>query len=136
MTKGPVLRSAVHSFFALLMVVTYLWGGCVSCSQYFMFSSAAHDCCDKLRCKTKRSSPQTPGKTQSQAPAQDCKLMPLDRHQDQLGASISANAVLPAEVDFARVRLISFDSHRAEDFSRLASGSPPDLTILNLTFRI
>jgi hypothetical protein len=35
--KAKVPRSIAGSVLSLFVVATFLWGGCVSCEQYFMF---------------------------------------------------------------------------------------------------
>ena len=61
-----------NSCWSLLLVVSYLWGGCVSCQQFFMPLASKGHCCDTRRCKNP---PEKPGKT---AP-QDCQIMPMER---------------------------------------------------------
>ena len=54
----------------MLLAVTMLWGGCISCPQFFMLPGADTDCCDEAgRCKKK---PQEP------ATEEQCQTMPLE----------------------------------------------------------
>ena len=56
------MRKVANLAMALVLAATMLWGGCLSCSQYFMLASAAgKDCCEPGKCK----------KTQSKPSAQD-----------------------------------------------------------------
>src|SRR5438067_10242355 len=40
-----VLRTISNFGMSFLLAVTLLWGGCLSCSQYFMFPNAKAGCC-------------------------------------------------------------------------------------------
>src|SRR5215471_16928113 len=52
-TKRELLRALASSLLSLLLVTTLLWGGCISCEQYFTFGKS-HGCCTPDgRCKTK-----------------------------------------------------------------------------------
>jgi hypothetical protein len=42
-----VLKIVFNSFLILLLVATVVWGGCVSCPKFFMFSSHEKSCCKK-----------------------------------------------------------------------------------------
>src|SRR5580692_4763363 len=45
--KLAVLRSVANFGLSTLLVAVLLWGGCISCSQYFAFT-ASHKCCDPV----------------------------------------------------------------------------------------
>src|SRR5882672_1627916 len=99
------------------MIATLLWGGCVSCSQFFMFPGSQKGCCDKAGQCEKR-----PG---SSAPKIDYKRLPLalqrlgDAHAD-LPPSSSMNAA----VEIARTPALAF-LFAASDVRRVEH-SPPD----------
>ncbi|MGH9628850.1 MAG: hypothetical protein ACRD7E_11045 [Bryobacteraceae bacterium] len=40
-----MLRTLSISFLALLLMVTLVWGGCVSCPQFFMIAGGDESCC-------------------------------------------------------------------------------------------
>src|SRR5690242_5814699 len=42
---GNLVRALSSSLLSLLLVITLLWGGCISCEQYFMFGQS-HGCCN------------------------------------------------------------------------------------------
>ena len=66
------MRRIFGSFLILLLNCTLLFGGCVSCPQFFMLPGAA-DCCKAGKCERSK---QTPLK-------RDCKRMPLAHSGEQ-----------------------------------------------------
>lgn len=121
-----MLKAAVNSLLSVLMVVTLLWGGCISCPRFFMFPQAEKDCCDREgQCER-------PGKT---APAKECKQMPLE-----LGASGSAHielaAVAVVPVSISVLPLLSPPAPWSQSIAPVSGHSPPDLTVVNSTFLI
>ena len=64
-----MLQAISNSALSLLMVATLLWGGCISCSQFFMLQKSRKSCCQKNgQCKRPSRS----------APVKECKRMPLE----------------------------------------------------------
>ena len=111
---------------ALLLVVTLLWGGCVSCSQYFMFANSRAGCCHPTgHC----------GKAPTTPASKDCHIQPLaltkiDGAVGQPSLPAVAAPVVPLAADLASVfttRPFAFVSPQA---------SPPDLCLLHSVFRI
>src|SRR5215470_19481863 len=71
--KTSVLRSIASSLLSLVVVATFLWGGCVSCEQYFMFPGKHQPCCNKSgQCER-------PEKNSPKPEKQDCNRLPLQR---------------------------------------------------------
>src|ERR1700675_3564923 len=66
-----------NSCWSLLLVVSYLWGGCISCQQFFMLPGSKGHCCEAQRCKNpvKKST----DRAGSATTPQDCQTMPLER---------------------------------------------------------
>lgn len=116
-----------------LMTVTFLWGGCVSCDQFFMFPQAKTDCCKKGVCE----------KPPKHAPAKttptNCEKMPLDHqsgansHSDTIAKLIQLPAVGPPFSSGLILPVSPFDLPPA---FQPVIGSPPDLLILNSSFLI
>jgi hypothetical protein len=123
-----VLRVATNSLLSLLMAVTFLWGGCVSCEQFFMFTGTGRQCCNKAgQCERpkKESAPS--------APKQDCKRMPLAlRNGPHL---YPVMATLPAAIEAVVPQPLAI-SFRLKSTDLLLEHSPPDLQALNATFLI
>jgi hypothetical protein len=119
-----VVRAISNSLLSALMLVTMLWGGCVSCPQFFMFPSAKKDCCKAGHCD--RSKPQ---KT---APGKECKRMPLEP-----ASSAHVHAELPIAMT-ASMDLLAPAVPPAPAFRAIlqVEHSPPDLQVLNATFLI
>jgi hypothetical protein len=123
-----VLRGLANSALSLLIVATFLWGGCVSCEQFFMFSAGKQSCCNKAgKCER-------PGKNSPKPEKQDCNRLPLDRGENV--HSVAPPALLPAAIgaDIVRSSLCAF--YRVTVFELLPDPSPPDRQALNATFLI
>jgi len=120
------LRSVSSSVLSLLLVMTLMWGGCVSCPQFFMFPKAAKSCCNKSgECER-------PTKT---APVKECKKMPLESqglisaHAEAALAILTGESMLAAPVMDAGYR--AFHAGML-----LVEHPPPDLNILHSSFII
>lgn len=125
--KAEVLRSIANSVLSLFVVATFLWGGCISCEQYFMFPGKHQPCCNKSgQCER-------PGKNSPKPEKQDCNRLPFERtaiaHDIPMPAALPANvAALELQLPPAVTRLTASDV--------LVDPSPPDLQALNATFLI
>jgi hypothetical protein len=113
---------------SLLLVVSYLWGGCISCQQFFMLPGSKGHCCEARRCKNPAK--KSTDRTGSQTPSQDCQTMPLERslaahsHSDLV---VRLTVAAPA-TDFVE---LAFSHSRATiEFDPLA-GSPPDIPVID-----
>jgi hypothetical protein len=124
-----LLKSIASSISALLLTATFLWGGCLSCAQYFMFpaSRAQHCCMPSSGCKD------TPKKSQSSTP-QGCTLQQVvvAKHAIALdytppAAPASPISDVPAPVSYYLANPTLIDPDR---------GSPPELYLLHSVFRI
>jgi hypothetical protein len=100
-----------------------LWGGCVSCPQFFMFPKAEKNCCDKAgQCER-------PSKS---APVKECTRMALEPHgfvsvdPDRSAVPVATASLIP---NFIAGSAVLMESPQVEP-------SPPDLTVLNSTFLI
>jgi hypothetical protein len=123
-SKAVVRRAFASSLLSLLLLTTLVWGGCISCEQYFMFSGAKSCCSPDGHCKTKK--PPT-----KQNPARECAQIPFDHHK-----SIDHHIDLPfigAAVEI--VVPVSAVESVWHGFS-LVEPSPPDLQVLHSTFLI
>jgi len=107
----------------LLLTATLIWGGCISCDQFFMLGKS-HGCCTpEGQCKTKPPVRRGPGS--------DCKWIAFDQRQ-----SIDFHFDLPAVF----VRESPIAAKRPDLNPRRAPGpaepSPPDLHLLYSVFLI
>ncbi len=119
-----VSRVFTSSLLSLLLLVTLVWGGCISCEQYSMWPGAASCCSPSGHCKTKTLPP--PSSTR------ECQQIALDHHE-----SLDFHTELPV----VAVVKIEFPVHAIGALQRwhsvnLIEPSPPDLQILNSTFII
>lgn len=124
------MRRIANLAMALVLAATLLWGGCLSCSQYFMASSVARkDCCEPDKCKKSRSKPSAPEECRIQQMAlKDSPTVPV-----RTSVQIASFEVLPA---------MAAPAFPLKQLSRwLPPGlpdraSPPDLCLLHSTFLI
>jgi hypothetical protein len=121
----PVFRTFTSSLLSALVVVTLLWGGCISCSQFFMFTAVEKNCCDKAgQCKRPTKS----------APVKECKRMPLEPQGFAAAHSELAAALVSSEIPVVPVLAGSLMTVRHE--AAPVEHSPPDLNVLHSTFLI
>ena len=119
-----VHRALASSLLSVLLLTTLLWGGCISCEQFFMFPGAKSCCQANGRCDTKR--PQ-----QSQA-GRDCKQIAFEHQRSaDVDLYLPEVAVLPSDVP----PLVAERLTRPSGLSRIYP-SPPDLQALHSTFLI
>lgn len=129
------MRRCLHTLCSLLVLATYLWGGCVSCEQFFMVPGAADDCCKHGKCEeTQQSDPARPQPTQ---PERVCTTMPFAHQQH----TVSTLAMIAADLPVNKVpaaELISLHESRwqARDHFDPLADSPPDLVLLTGSFLI
>jgi hypothetical protein len=132
-----VYRSISNAFCSLLLTVSYLWGGCVSCEQFFMLPRAKDRCCEALRCKKPLEKPADQPK--SEPTPQACQTMPWDRLAEghfnpEIAASLQASpahTITSADIfDSGHVHL------RVVSQIDPVADSPPDLPTLNSSFLI
>ena len=123
-------RSIAHTFFTLLLTISYLWGGCISCEQFFMRPGSKSDCCKARPCSK---APVKPVHGSKPLPApQDCQTMPLDRYQGtQTHSEIGATWLPVPAIPGTDLFLSSFTQPRAARDAEAIADSPPDLYILN-----
>src|SRR4051812_9726847 len=121
------MKALASSFLSLLMLATFLWGGCISCPQFFMFSGKTEKGCCKKNGRCERTSKNTPLK--------ECRRMPLEPQVNSFGhgdialaaittdgAVVSPQAEVSATTPYSEIPLFTH--------------SPPDLTLLYSTFLI
>src|SRR3954463_304509 len=107
------------------MVLTLVGGGCISCEQYFMLSTAKGCCSPNGHCKTK-SVPQKETNRQ-------CKQIPFEHQRSlQVTAHLSVIAVIPSQPPILSAVMPS-DWHTA---NVVVEPSPPDKQALHSTFLI
>lgn len=134
LTVETFLRRLLNTVCSFLVLSTYLWGGCVSCEQFFMVPAAKDDCCKHGKCK--RSSQSDPKPSQSSEPERSCATMPFS-HQDTDTTLAAVAPDLPVRIIPADELFSSNDARwqRSPYFDPL-SGSPPDLVVLTGSFLI
>jgi hypothetical protein len=127
-----VLKRIAIFGMALMFMATLLWGGCVSCPQFFMFPFGA----EKICCKTLGTCGQAP--SSNKASAEQCRIQPaalavapaLPQHVSVL---LPWHLIVPCDTHNSRWKL-QFGTRRQVLF--FIQGSPPDLRLLHSVFRI
>jgi len=130
-----VQRTLFNTVFSLLLTVSYLWGGCISCEQFFMWPGSKGHCCETLRCK--KSTGKQSEKSNRQPTQQDCQMMPLDRSSGQrLLAAHSHHEATAAMAENHADSILTAETALLFAHSWIAArinpvdASPPDLPIL------
>jgi hypothetical protein len=124
--KLSVVRAVYSSFLSLLLLVTLMWGGCISCPQFFMVPKAEKSCCDNAgKCKRQKDSPVQ----------KECQRMPLEPPSIGGAHHTVAVAILPATaLEVLPLPVVVAHSTHWEPLP--LDHSPPDLQVLNATFLI
>jgi hypothetical protein len=123
-----VLRRIANSVLSLMVVATFMWGGCVSCEQYFMFPGKHQPCCNKSgQCER-------PGKTSTKSEKRECNRLPLDRGGN--AHAVPLPAILPESSTHGIQQFSPPALFRVIAFEVLLDPSPPNLQALNATFLI
>ena len=117
-------RALASSLLSLLLLTTLVWGGCISCEQYFMFGQS-HGCCNPDgHCKRK-----APHKSGSD---RDCKQIAFD-HQKRIDLHLELSVVAVEGIDVPVRNIEPLPRWRdAVPFEP----SPPDLQVLHSIFLI
>ena len=116
-------RAIASSLLSLLLLTTLMWGGCISCEQYFMLPGVKSCCAPDGHCKT-------PAKQKSQAP--ECRRIAFDHNKPfQLHIDLPVRRV-------AVIHLAPPTDHRPAAWrnAKLFDPSPPDLQLLHAVFLI
>ncbi|MGH9657774.1 MAG: hypothetical protein ACRD96_04465 [Bryobacteraceae bacterium] len=118
----------------MLVLATYLWGGCVSCEQFFMLPGSADDCCQDGKCKETSEENSLPD-----PPQRDCATMPLVHQQLQDSGSVIAALILSVPVHTlpaADLFTLHDGPWRPRRYFDPVAESRPDLVILTASFLI
>jgi len=125
-------RAFPNSCWSLLLVVSYLWGGCVSCQQFFMLPGSKGHCCEAQRCKK-------PAEKPTKTAPQDCQTMPLELSSAVHSCSNLMTPLWTMEVSTSPVAdIIHFARSQARaaiEFDPTA-GSPPDIPVIGAALLI
>jgi hypothetical protein len=108
----------------LLLLTTFIWGGCISCEQYFTWPNAKGCCAPDGHCKTK-----TPAEKDS---GRECKQIAFD-HQKSVDLHIDLPVSAISVFDLAPRTLDPFATWHGTD---QVEPSPPDLQVLHSIFLI
>ena len=127
--SNAVLPTVANSLLSLVVVATFMWGGCVSCNEYFMFPGKQQNSCCNKSGKCER-----PGKTPSKPETKDCNRLPFER--GGTAHDLPLPAVLPTVTALAPQLPPAAALTRTTAFEALLDPSPPDVQALNSTFLI
>lgn len=120
-----VRRVLANSLLSLVLLATVMWGGCISCDEFFMWAGTKSCCSPDGHCKTKTpSSPQKPNR--------ECKQIAFD-HQKVFDYHMDLPVITTVKVD---LDLPSTEAPGRWQDAIPVEPSPPDLQILHSTFLI
>jgi hypothetical protein len=117
-------RALASSLLSLLLFTTFVWGGCISCEQYFMWPGAKSCCAPDGHCKTKAPAQQTSSR--------ECKQIAFG-HQKSVDLHIDLPVVASGTFDVPTRRVEPLATWHG---TRPVEPSPPDLQVLHSTFLI
>jgi hypothetical protein len=117
-------RTLANSLLSLLLLTTSVWGGCISCEQYFMWPGAKSCCAPNGHCKTK-----TPAQKEA---GRECKRIAFD-HQKSVDLHIELPMVAYVAVEMPALAAERLATHHSLN---PIEPSPPDLQVLHATFLI
>jgi hypothetical protein len=115
----------INSLLSLLLLLTFSWGGCVSCEQFFMFAGSQSCCAGDGHCKKT-----TPAKRTS---SQDCKQLAFEHHNG-IDHQIHSPAMISTWRAVTTISTAEILRYTAE--LNAIDTSPPDRQALNSTFLI
>lgn len=130
-----VIRRCFNILCSLLVLATYLWGGCVSCEQFFMVPGAKSDCCKHGKCKqTSQSETQQSRSSQSE---RACATMPFSNQGETSSTFVAVPVDAPIRVVPASELSWMGDPRwlTLPNFDPFAD-SPPDLVLLTSSFPV
>jgi hypothetical protein len=121
-----VRRAFASSLLSFLLLGTLVWGGCISCDDYFMWPGAKSCCSPDGHCKTKK--PPT-----KQDPGRQCKQIDLD-HKKSVDHHLDLAVIVAAAQVASPIRTAEACARRHG--TNPIEPSPPDLQVLHSTFLI
>ena len=125
-----MLRCVARLVFATLLLASWLYGGCLSCDQYFMIPAAdGHNCCDPAGgCKPESRMP-----PEHKHEGRDCvqQAFALDHQNPAYAVGLFSSMLPPAVLPLAFGTERHFDSG-----ALLLSSKPPDRLSLYSTLLI
>jgi hypothetical protein len=109
-----MFRSGANLLLSLLLVTTFLWGGCIACPQFFQSPVVKRSCCDPTgHCKRTKTDP-----SQQQKPCQFQQLKLEQKVKPPVPLVAVIHVILPSPTGSLELR----EFIRASE-ARL--GSPP-----------
>ena len=117
-------RAFASSLLSFLLLATLVWGGCISCEQYFMWPGAKSCCSPDGHCKTKTPKPQSSNR--------ECKQIAFD-HQKSFDLHIELPVIALLKIIVPVPMAEALERWRG---TNPIEPSPPDLQVLNSTFLI
>jgi hypothetical protein len=122
--KSNVRRTIASSLLSLLLLTVLVWGGCVSCEQYFMWPGAKSCCAADGHCKKKTPTEKNAGR--------ECKQIAFE-HQRSVDLPVDLPMVV---VPVCELPLRTAARTAVWRCTAEIEPSPPDLQVLHSTFLI
>lgn len=117
-------RALASSLLSLLLATVLVWGGCVSCENFFMWPAAKTCCTADGHCKTK-------APASKRTTAVECKQLAFDHNQ-----TLDLDNTLPLVINgFKSMAPLVVDLRLSWILAKApATQSPPDLQVLHSIF--
>ena len=125
-----VVKTVTSSALAVLLVATLLWGGCLSCSQFFMLpTSGLQHCCKATgHCRGK-----VPAHSSS---SRECAIQPIALGEIVPDTGLNANFIVAAAPMPIAPHLPALQLSGSAKVVTVDTGPPPDLCLLHSVFRV
>ncbi len=122
--RSELLRAMASSLVSLLLLTTLVWGGCMSCEEYFMFGQPPGCCNADGHCKRKAAD--------KSSSTRECKQVAFD-HQERIDLHVDLPVVIVERIALPIGDLGLLPPGRD---TLLIDPSPPDLQVLHSTFLV
>jgi hypothetical protein len=121
-----VFRAISSSVLSFLMTLTLVWGGCISCRQFFMFPKVEKSCCNKSgQCE----------RPNKKDPVKECTKMPIDAQGFAAAHADLAIELVTADPIFIQPALVA-SVYPHDAIMPAVEHPPPELNILLSSFVI
>ena len=126
-----VPRILPNTITSLLLMASYLWGGCVSCDEFFMSQRSKSHCCKAKAQECTKPTGSATERTSRQPAPRDCQALPMGPAGKTVlsGLQSPAHAVVSAE-------LAPSQYYFSRVIRRIDPGPPPEISLRNSSLLI
>lgn len=128
-------RRFINTLCSVLVLASYIWGGCVSCQEIIQSEKKTEDCCQHDKCKRSSHSEKEPAPQPEDASCEKTEWA-IAATPDTRSASVNVAAEIDIRYPIAPADQFIRGNHAQLLTYPLASASPPDLTVLHSSLLI